>query len=587
MTIQAKQKLKLGNFEIEPEKRRLTRVGGELVPLAHKPFQVLLYLIENRERVVTRDELLEKFWDGHDVYEEALSKCVGTIRKALSDQLENPRFIETRWAEGYRYIGPLELETAQPELPIQEIKQSIRVKVLAETDKTQDPLPSLENQTEIPAQPDSPDQTNFSRRKVIIAVICVALAVCALFFLWRYRVGSVKNSPEPIRSIAVLPLKNLTGDSEQDYFADGITESLLTKLSKIEGLKVIKLGSMLTYKNKEVDPKTVGQQLDVETVLEGSVRRSGETVRVDVRLVSAKDSSIIWSGDYEHFMRDIFTLQDEIARRTVDELRGKLSKKEEQMLARRYTENVEAYQLYTKGRFFWNKRSSSDFKKAIEYFEQAIALDQNYALAYSGLADCYILQVSNVIDPQRENLQKAKATATKALELDPELSEAHTSLAKLVWLYEWNWTAAETGFKRAIELNPNYETAHHWYGIFLSSMGRHEEALVEVKRAQELDPFSISINQDISRAYYHARQYDKAIEQGLKTLELHPNYIPINSWLDMAYAQKGEYDKAVEIRLKALTNRRTDEKYVAELRKAFQAEGWILSQGIGPQSPTS
>ena len=578
MKVLLNRKFRIGDFEIEPEKRRLTRVGGETVRLANKPFQVLLYLIENRERLVARNELLERFWDGHEVYEEALSKCVGTIRKALADQLDSPRFIETRWSEGYRYIGPLEIEPTQAALPVQEIKQSITVKVLAETEGTHTAPPSLENHTQTSLSPArsfvSPDQIKPSRRKVIAISAFIALTACALFFLWQYRARPAKGPSAPIRSIAVLPFKNLTGDAEQDYFADGITESLEIKLSKIEGLKVISSGSAFTFKNKDVDPKVVGQQLGVEAVLEGSVRRNGEFVHVNVHLVSTKDGSVLWSNGYERFIRDIFAMQDEIARSTVAELREKLSQKDKQVLTRRYTENVEAYQLYSQGRFFWNKRTPQGFTKAIEYFERAIALDPNYAPAYSGLADCYVLRVSNVIDPQRENLQKAKMMATKALDLDPELSEAHTSLAKLAWLYEWNWTVAETGFKRAIELNPNYSVAYHWYGVFLSSMGRNEEALTAIKQAQELDPFSISINQDIARVYYHARQYDKAIEQGLRTLELDPNYININSWLDMAYAQKGEYEKAVEMRVKALTNRHTDEKYVAELRRAFQSGGW-------------
>jgi Predicted integral membrane protein len=510
MKTQLQEKLRLGDFEIEPEKRRLTRTGGETVRLANKPFQVLLYLIENRARVVLRAELLERFWDGHDVYEEALSKCVGTIRKALSDQLDSPRFIETRWAEGYRYIGPLETEASQPELAIQEVKQPVAVKVLG-AEETHSATPSTETQTQTPAPSlISSEKAKRTQRRLILVCSCLALTVGALFFYWQYQ-ARTKASSTPARSVAVLPLANLTGDAEQDYFVDGITESLLTKLYQIKDLKVISAGQSRTFKNKETDTKVLGQQLEVEAILLGSVRFSGELVRVDVRLVNARDGSVMWSEGYEQFMRDIFALQDDIARRVVTELRGRLSQTDEQTLARRNTENGQAYELYAKGRFFWNKRTEEGLQKSIELFEQAINLDPNYAQAYAGLAQAYSLLNVYSATQTKDAFPKARAAAEKALALDESLVEAHTALALIREQYEWDWPGAEREFKRAIELNPNYATAHQWYSEYLTFLGRTEESLAQIRLAHKLELNSLIINAGLGFPLLHARKVRRSV----------------------------------------------------------------------------
>lgn len=524
MKTQWQEKLRLGDFEIEPEKRRLTRNGGEPIRLANKPFQVLLYLIENRERVVLRAELLERFWDGHDVYEEALSKCVGTIRKALADQLDSPRFIETRWAEGYRYIGPLETEASQPELPTPEAQQPVAVKVLATEEETRSAQPSTEPETQTLAPSViSSEKAKRARRRLILVCSCLALTIGALFFYWQYQ-ARTKASSTTARSVAVLPLTNLTGDAEQDYFVDGITESLLTKLYQIKDLKVISAGQSRTFKNKETDPKVLGQQLDVEAVLLGSVRFSGELVRVDVRLVNAKDGSVIWSEGYEQFMRDIFALQDDIARRVVTELRGRLSQTDEQTLARRNTENGQAYELYSKGRFFWNKRTEEGLKKSIELFEQAINLDPNYAQAYAGLAQAYSLLNVYSATQTKDAFPKARAAAEKALALDETLVEAHTALALIREQYEWDWPGAEREFKRAIELNPNYATAHQWYSEYLTFVGRTEESLAHIRLAHKLELNSLIINAGLGFPLLHAGRCAEALEHFRKAHEMDANF---------------------------------------------------------------
>lgn len=592
-TTVKQKKISLGEFQLEPEKRLLT-LNGESVHLSNRPFQVLLYLMENRERVVSRKELLDKFWDGHEVYEVALSKCVGAIRKALGDRLDEPRFIETRWAEGYRFIYELEKQQETPESFVIENGGQDETNLTAgETvepnklnDNTSDALRAndpaelsehfavAEKTSDLSTvQPKRQTNIAWKKRRLFVILLMGLLVISIPAAIWlRSRSNRAGNQPVMIRSIAVIPIKNLTGDSEQEYLADGITEGLIASLSKIEGMKVSSRGSVFSFKNKEADPKQVGEKLGVETLLEGSMQRNGESLRVEVRLVSTKDGSVLWSGEtHERSIKNIISLQDELARSVVTKLGGGQPPTH---VARRYTENEEAYKLYQKGRFFWNKRTGQGFNKAIEYFNQAIALDPNYALAFAGLADCYMLISPYGIGKPQENFPKAKEFAEKALGIDPDLAEVHASLGHLEYLYEWNWAKAEENFKRAIKLNPNSELAHQWYANFLSSMGRNEEALSLIKRARELDPFSVAISTDVARVYYHAKDYDHAIEQWLKMLELDSNLSSYNSWLDMAYAQKGLYEKAIEQRLLFFAYRKVEEEKIAALKKAFKENGW-------------
>lgn len=555
MAVQVSKRYVLGDFLLEPDKRVLNRADAP-VHLAHRPFQVLLYLIEHRDRVVTRRELLDRFWEGHDVYEVTLSKCVSAIRKALDDRTENPRHIETRWAEGYRYIGRVEEQFLQPEPSVLEIEKTRGVKIVIEEDEsTGDGVSDGEESIliEPPAEPLrlSAPQRSTRRFAIALALSAATLAVSALILYHASTrpVPQADEQPAPIRSLAVLPLRNLTNDPANDYFSDGMTESLLTSLSKIDGLKVISRGSVFRFKEQEIDPREVGRQLNVAAVLEGNVRRDENSVRVTVRLVSTEDGRVLWAGEtYERALSDIFALQDEIARQVATELKFKLSGEAAQQLTRRYTDNVEAYQLYLKGRFFWNKRVPKELRKGIEYFEQAIKLDPNYALAYAGLADSYaLLDLYSSGRQTKDYFLKAKAAARKALEIDNTLAEAHTSLAYVKYYYDWDWSRAEDEFKRAIELNPNYATAHQWYAEYLFYMERFDESLAEINRAHELDPFSLAINTELGSPYFYMRQYDQALDKYRKAKEMDPHFFLATYCLALCYEQKGMYDEAINM----------------------------------------
>ena len=585
-----------GEFDLEPDKRLLTTHTGTHVHLANRPFQVLVYLVEQRERVVSRRELLERFWDGRDVYDITLTKCVGAVRKALDDQQkEPPRFIETRWAEGYRFVGAVEerppasaLSAAENVLTAEAVATMPVADEAVAADHTEDvaegngvegddrAAPRAGHDALSPVTPPTVDaRTELHapmRRSFYVAALAVLLGVAAVV---AYRRLQRPAPPLPARSVAVLPLKNLTGDPANDYFNDGMTESLINALSKIEGLKVISRSSVFSFRGKDVDPREAGRLLGVAAVVEGGVRKDADSVRVTVRLVSTEDGRVLWaSNTHDRALGDIFALQDEIALGMAAGLRVPLTGEGARGLARHYTENVEAYQEYMRGRYWWDRRYREAFTKAIEHFNRAIALDPGYALAYAGIADCHLLLSPYGIAPPQEGYPKAKAAALKALEIDPLLVEAHVALAHLTWLYEWDWAKAERGFQRALELNPNDPAANHRYSVYLSSMGRHDEAIATALRARDLDPRSVTVSADVMRAYYHARRYDEVIVASRHTLDINPDAILPNSWLEMAYEQKGLYDESLAVRHRGMADARVPAAEIAEREATYKSVGW-------------
>jgi len=310
-------------------------------------------------------------------------------------------------------------------------------------------------------------------------------------------------------SIAVLPFTNLSVDKEQEYFCDGMAEEIISALTHVEGLHIVARTSAFAFKGEKLDVREIGKRLNVGTVLEGSVRKAGNRLRISAQLINVADGYHLWSEKYDRDMEDIFAIQDEISLAIVDKLKVKLLGEEKAALVKRYTDNLEAYSLYLKGRYHWSKRTPEGIKKAIQHFKQVIEKDPNYALAHAGLADCYSMLEQARVLPAKEAFPKAKAAVTKALEIDETLAEAHTSLAFVRWYYDWDWAGAEKEFLRAIELNPNYPTGHQWYAVYLAEMGRPAEAISEIKKAQELDPLLVIINIASAWILICARQYDQ------------------------------------------------------------------------------
>ena len=394
----------------------------------------------------------------------------------------------------------------------------------------------------------------FSLKKLLVpGLVTVALIVIAMIILWRVIPQKAATSVRSAKhSIAVLPFEDLGHAKNYESLCDGISETLINALTNIEDLWVPARTSAFFFKGKTQDVREIGQKLGVENVLDGSVQGAGDNLRVTARISNTQDGRQVWSEIYNRKMADIFAIQDDIAKAIVTVLKIKLLGEKGGPLVKNYTENLQAYNLYLQGRYFWNKRTVEDIKKAMDYFNQAVALDPKYALAYVGLADCYLLLVQYGRSPIKDVLPKARTAVLKALEIDETLAEAHTSLAMIMKM-DWDWENAEKEFKRAIELKPNYTTAHHWYFVLLRNMGRLDEGRIEIKQALELDPLSLIINVNLGVLLYLKREYDKAIQQHLNTLELDQNFAQGRLRLGECYRQKGLLKEAIAEFQKART----------------------------------
>lgn len=527
-------------FEVETEIQALRRSGTD-IHIATRPFQVLYFLIENRDRIVSRDELLNKFWDGRDVYDDALRKCVGAIRKALDDTEKAPHYIETRRGTGYRFVGKVLDEEAQATemseitpVGIYDGHQSSkgnghisRRGLLSADDKTRQPL--------------------FRSRRLYLVISALALVLLttlgfAIYYRQTTRVGSAGISLEK-RSIAILPVRNLTGDPANDYLADGITEGLINEISRIELLKVISRSSVFQFKNNDASAEEIGRRLGVETILEGALRKNDEYLSVEARLVNTKDGSVIWASDSkQRRMADIFTIEDGITCQIVTELRVKLCG--EVPPAARYTQNVEAYQLYLKGLYFRNRLGADDLKKAVDFFDQALKIDPNYALAHEGLALTYTVMEMNAIVPPGTVAPLAESHAARALELDSSLAGAYLALGAVRTLNNYDFAERERYYRQALLKNPNYRTAYLWLANNYTAQGKFEDAEREILHAQEIDPLSLGVQLTLAELYWYWNKPDKTIVQANLMLIANPENGGAYSLLARSYAQKNDFEKA-------------------------------------------
>jgi serine/threonine protein kinase/tetratricopeptide (TPR) repeat protein len=407
---------------------------------------------------------------------------------------------------------------------------------------------------------------------VLGSALLLILAVAAIFGIRSYLHAS--STEAAVESIAVIPFVNQNKDANFEWISDGLTESIINNLTQLPNLKVIARSSVFRYKGREGDPLAVGKELGVRAVLTGRLMQRGDTMLISAELVDIRDNKQLWGEQYERQLADMLSVQREIAREITNNLRPTLSGVDRSRMDKQYTANPEAYQLYLKGRFYWNKRTPADFHKAITFFQQAIGKDPNYALAYSGLSDTYALLTVYTSEPPRELMPKAKAAALKALELDDKLAEAHASLAQIVVYYDYDLAAAEKQYRRALELNPNYATAHQWLAEHLSTMRRHDEAIAEIKRALELDPLSVIMNRIYGDMLVSARRFDEAIEQYRKTLELDPNFPTAHFFLGRAYSAKGMYDQAVEEYTAAGRRSSLPPDVIAKASDAYKKSGW-------------
>lgn len=531
-TVKSAEVVRLGeDLELDLGAYELRRSGHRL-RLERIPMEVLLLLVEHRGQLVSREQIVERIW-GKDVFlatDASINAAIRKVRQALKDDSDEPRFIQTISGKGYRFIGPVvEAETALEETTIAPA------------------APSAETLPSVPA-PDRRWMMGW-HGLLIVGIIAAVIAAAAIY---RVRSGSRTFTPDPGGRfmLAVLPFDNLTGDAGQDYFSDGLTEEMISQLGNIDPqhLGVIARTSVMYYKNRPQPLPQVGRDLGVQYVLEGSVRRDSGNVRITAQLIQVKDQSRLWARQYDRELSDLLNLQGEIAHEIAVEIRLTLG--ESQGLGNLTSrpapvaQHYEAYDLYLKGQYFWNKRTPQSLQRALEYFQQAIAQDPTYARAYAGLADSYaLISGYNGSVAAREVMPKARAAALRAIELDDASAEAHTSLAVIAQNYDWDWATAEREYRRAIQLNPNYATAHHWYGEFLGLQGRFDESFHEFEQARRLDPLSLIIAADHGAVLYFARQYDGSIAQFSAVLEMEPNFPRAYNILG-PYAEKAMYAEA-------------------------------------------
>jgi TolB-like protein/DNA-binding winged helix-turn-helix (wHTH) protein/tetratricopeptide (TPR) repeat protein len=525
MSSGEKHLYEFGPFRLDSSQRRLSR--DELsVQVAPKGMDILVYLVEHRGEVVSKDDLIQNVWPDSFVEEANLSQNVFLLRKVLGEKAQENRYIATVPGRGYRFVAAVR-EVGENEVRVQVQQPQL---VLAAQ-----PLPSS-----------SPKVPTRSWRRTVAtwgALVVLVLAASVLAERRHWLGGSAKAAG--VSSIAVLPLENFTGDPSQDYFVDGMTDALITNLAQIGALRVISHTSVEQYKGTRKPQPQIAKELNVDAVIEGSVARSGNRVRVNAQLIQAVTDEHLWARAYEGSMTDVLTLQNDISRNIADEIQVRLMPGERARLARTPSVKPEAYEAYLKGRYFWSKRTPDNLRTSIDYYQQAIAADPEFAAAYAGLADTYSIIGSDVI-PASVASHRAREAALKAEELDPSLAEGHAALALVRFYYDWDWSEAERECRRAIELNPNYATAHSWYSLYLGAMGRKAEALEEAKRARELDPLSPSVGVRLATAYRFIGQNEQALEELGKTLELDPKFSSAHVVRGKVYEGMGQLKEAME-----------------------------------------
>ena len=550
------QQFRFSTFELDRTKRLLLQ-NGKPVTLGPKAFDLLLTLVESHGEVLTKDELLEKVWPDQIIEEGNLKVHISALRKALGQSGDQHRFIVTVPGRGYSFVADLEYG-ARDEIVVESGRDSGVV---------------VENEETVPESL-SRDETRPARRSPTYR----ALAVMFVLALGAVGLGSwyltlTPSRTESIESIAVMPFVIESGNADLEYLSDGMTESLINSLSSLPRLSVKARSSVFRYKGKEMSPSEVGSDLGVQAVLNGRFVERGEQFTLYLSLVDVRTGDQIWGDQYIRKITDVMSLQNQIARDVSRKLRSRLSGADEQKIAKNQPDNAEAFQLYLKGRYFWNKFTPADHFKAADYFKQAIARDPNYALAYAGLADTYAASATSSWIPPKEGYLEAKAAVLRALEIDNTLAQGHANLGALHMFSDFDWVAAEQDYKRAIELDSNYEIAHELYSYLLSALGRHDESIAEAKRALEIDPLSATLSDDLALAYFLARRYDEAAQQNLLTLEIEPDRPDTLYRLGNIYTLKGQYDDAVAAYEKAMKLSERSSNLLAGLGNAHAVAG--------------
>ncbi len=527
MTDKTEPTYSFENFRLDTSRKLLLRLPeNEAVALTRKAFEVLLLLVENSGKLVTKDDLMTKVWQGSYVEEANLTQTISVLRKTLGENPNQHRIIVTETGKGYRFVARVSESNG-----ITEILENPRI--------------------------DSSEKTSANNnRKFLVVGILGVLLVAVGYYFWSKPEAQISQplSAIAVKTIAVLPFRNIEPDTEDQLLGIGMADAVITKLSQIKSIVIRQTKSVMRYADSSPEVIKIGREINVDAILEGNIQKADERIRVSVRLYRVNDGALLWAESFDERDTDIFALQDSISEKIAFSLSLELSTDERDKLKHRYTRNIEAYNLYNKGRFFWNNRNGHDLRKSIEMYEQAIAIDENYALAYSGLAESYVLLQFFSQSQEKDYFPKAKEAAEKALSLDANIAEAHAALALYNQHYKWDWEGAESAFKRAISANPSYATAHQWYGEFLALMDRTEESIAEVEKAFELDPISLSTNTARAAPYLRSGRYAEAIEKLRPALELDKNFSLALLYLGRSYDGLGNHKEAIAQYQKSIKN---------------------------------
>lgn len=539
---------KFAEFELNVAQGEL-RTADSVVRLQPKPLLLLISLLESPQRVVSRHQLRETLWGSATFvdYEQGINVAIKKVRDALGDSAENPRLVETISKKGYRFLLPVEVVGLIP---------------------TQNSA-SMDQNAPVAQAPNTPAERSYSARWGWLWG-GVAAGVLATVGAWLFLIEAKSRSVPKMNSLAVLPLQDLSPDPGQEYLADGVTEELITSLAQMLPMRVISRTSVMRYKQTSEPITQIAKELGVDAIVEGAVTREKNRVTVTVQLIDATKDRHLWAHTYDRDLGDFLGMEAEVSHEIATQVGKNLSSRP-QITANSRAVTPQVYELYLKGRYFWNKRTEEGMKKAAEYFQQAIDQDSNYAQAYVGLADCYMFGEPPTLRPESLAV-RARQLAKRALELDDGLGEAHATLGLIAQNLERNWGAAETEYRRAIELNPNYATAHQWYGEFLTLSGRFDESFAEMKIARDLDPLSLVIIKDSGEVYYAARKYDQAIGFFRKSLEMDAQFIAARRLLAMAYLQEREFPSAVA-ELETANQQEETPGTLAELGYAYALSG--------------
>jgi DNA-binding winged helix-turn-helix (wHTH) protein/TolB-like protein/Flp pilus assembly protein TadD len=553
MVSHVQERYEFGPFRLDPAEHTLLR-DDKVVALTPKAFETLALLVRSCGHLVRKEELIERVWHDTIVEEGNLNVIIHTLRKALGDDPRKSKYIETVAKCGYRFVAEVR-KAADEATATETLSASLPVNVGRESSYQQQIVAAS-----LPSPSHSSSGDAHARRRLVIfgaSVLVVGLAA-TFFFAWRSNrqpKATAAALPTPVRSIAVLPFRVLSSEKGDEYLSLGLADALITSLSQTRQVIVRQTDAVSKYQNTGKDPLDAGREQGVDAVLEGQVQRIGDRVRVTARLVRTSDGTSLWADRFEEKFTNIFAVEDavaeKVARITILAMKG-TGEAPAERLTKRYTENNDAYEAYLKGRYMWNKRTVDSLQKALVYFQQAIRLDQNYSLAYVGLADTYTLLSFFTLAAPNDAFPKAKVAAEKALAIDSTLAEAYTALGQYKAYYEWDWNGAEEQFQKGIALNPNYPLLHHWRSLNLIAMGRMDEARAAMRRALELDPLLLVTNVNLGRIDYYEGNYDQAIKQFERALELDKDFMRTHLRMGLAYVQERRYQEALVEYNKAL-----------------------------------